>query len=117
VFTADVVVGIVLAAMLAGSAMADFVGYQQVAVLMARTGVPESWMTTLGALKAAGAVGLLTGIGVPLIGTAAAVGVVLFFIGAVATHVRAHLYGVWIVFPVVFLLMAVAALVLRLAST
>ena len=37
---------------------------------MARAGVPELWLTTLGALKTAGAVGLLLGlVGVPLIGT------------------------------------------------
>jgi hypothetical protein len=40
--------------------------------------VSESWLTTLGILKAAGAVGLLVGIRVPLIGIAAAIGLVLF---------------------------------------
>lgn len=66
------------------SAMADFVRYRQVFSNMARAGVPESWMTTLGLLKTAGALGLLIGLGVPLIGTAAAVGLVLFFVGALS---------------------------------
>lgn len=57
---------------------------------MARAGVPESWMTMLGILKAAGALGLLAGIGVPLIGTAAAAGLILFFVAAIITHLRAH---------------------------
>jgi DoxX-like family len=107
---------LVVAIVLAGSAIADFVCYKQVAVLMARTGAPEPWMTMLSALKAAGTVGLLVGIGVPLIGSTAAIGVILFFIGAVIIHVRTHRYGVWIIWPVAFLLMAVAALVLQLAS-
>ena len=50
------------------SAMCDFVRCKQVSIAMARAGVPESWMTMLGILKAAGALGLLVGIGVPLIG-------------------------------------------------
>jgi hypothetical protein len=47
----------------------------------------------LGTLKAAGALGLLIGIRVPLIGIAAAVGLVLFFVGAIVTHLRAHDYS------------------------
>jgi hypothetical protein len=35
------------------SAMCDFVRYKQVSIAMARAGVPDSWMTTLGILKAA----------------------------------------------------------------
>jgi len=52
---------------------------------MVKAGVLESWMTTLDILKAAGALGLLVGIDVPLIGTAAAVGLILFFVGAIIT--------------------------------
>jgi S-formylglutathione hydrolase FrmB len=51
----------------------DFVRYKQVSIAMARAGVPDSWMTTLGILKAAGALGLLVGILVPPVGTAAAI--------------------------------------------
>ena len=81
---------------------------------MAKVGVSESWLTTLGILKAAGALGLLIGIRVPLIGIAAAVGLVLFFVGAIVTHLRARDYSFGL--AVVFLLLAIAALVLRLAS-
>jgi DoxX-like family len=71
-------------------------------------GVRDSWLTPLGILKAAGALGLLVGIGVPWIGTAAAVGLTLFFVGALITHLRAHDYSVG--FALMFLLLAVAAL-------
>jgi hypothetical protein len=44
----------------------------------------------LGALKLAGAAGLLVGLaGLPAIGIAAATGLVLYFIGAVIAHLRA----------------------------
>ena len=70
------------------SATCDFVRYEKVNIAMAKAGVPESWMTTLGILKAAGVVGLLVGIGVPVIGMAAAIGLIVFFVGAIITHLR-----------------------------
>jgi hypothetical protein len=94
------------------SATCDFVRYKQVSVAMAKAGVPESWMTTLGVLKAAGALGLLAGFRVPPIGTAAAVGLILFFVGAIITHLRARDFSFGL--AVVFLLLAVATLVLGL---
>jgi DoxX-like family len=56
----------------------------------------------------------LVGIGVPLIGIAAAVGLVLFFVGAIVTHLRARNYSFGL--AMVFLVLAVAALALRVAS-
>ena len=113
-FIAYVVVTLLAAAANIFSATLDFIRYKQVLTNMARVGVSESWITMLGILKAAGAIGLLVGIGVPLIGTAAAVGLVLFFIGAIITHLRARDYSFGL--AAVFLLLAVAALVLRVAS-
>src|SRR6266550_2875470 len=106
-FTAYVVVTVLAAAANIFSAACDFVRYKQVSIAMAKAGVPESWMTMLGALKAAGALGLLAGIGVPPIGTAAAVGLILFFAGAIVTHLRARDYSFGL--AVVFLLLAGAA--------
>jgi hypothetical protein len=111
-FTAYLVVTVLAAAANVFSAACDFVRYKQVSIAMAKAGVPESWMTMLDILKAAGAVGLLVGIGVPLIGTAAAVGLTLFFVAAIITHLRARDYSFGL--AVVFLLLAVAALALGL---
>jgi DoxX-like family len=85
---------------------------------MARAEVPESWLTfPIGTLKTAGAAGLLLGLaGVPLIGTAAAVGLVLFFVCAVSTHVRAGDYSPQFGLAIGFLLLAVATLGLGLPS-
>jgi hypothetical protein len=77
-------------------------------------GVAPSWVPLFGALKAAGAIGLVIGLfGIPVIGTAAAAGLVVFFVGAVTAHVRARvLYN--IAFPSFFLALAVASLVLSM---
>jgi hypothetical protein len=82
---------------------------------MAKAGVPESWLTfPIGTLKAAGAAGLLIGLlGLPLIGTAAAIGLVLFFVCAVYTHVRAHDHSTQFGLAIGFLLLNVTALVVR----
>jgi hypothetical protein len=96
------------------SAVCDFVRYEQVAIAMDKAGVPQSWMTTLGVLKAAGALGLLVGLRVPLIGTAAAIGLTLFFIGAIITHLRARDYSFGL--ATAFLLLAVASLVLAIQA-
>jgi hypothetical protein len=126
--TAYVVVGGLLVAYLAFSVAADFARYHRVLTAMTNANVPESWLTTLASLKAVGAFGLLVGIAVPVIGTTnagisttaaaigstAAVGVILFFVGAVITHLRAGDYS--LVPATVFLLLAVATLVLGLAS-
>jgi hypothetical protein len=114
-FIAYIVATLLAAAANLFSATCDFVRYKQVSIAMAKAGVPESWMTMLGVLKAAGALGLLLGIGVPLIGTAAALGLILFFVGAIITHVRAHDYSFGL--AVVFLFLAVGTLALRLASS
>ncbi|KAB1931762.1 DoxX family protein [Micromonospora sp. ALFpr18c] len=62
--------------------------------------VPRSWLPFLGMALAAGSLGLLAGFAVPLLGTLAAAGLVLYFIGALIAHLRVgsrHLVG-WAVF-------------------
>ena len=56
-------------------------------------GVPSSWWPWLGAAKATGAAGLLIGLFIPAIGAVAMTGLVLYFIGAVATVLRARVYS------------------------
>jgi hypothetical protein len=58
-----------------------------------------------------GALALLVGIGVPLIGIAASIGLVLFFVSANVAHTRTRWYSV---LPVVFLVPAAGSLGLRL---
>lgn len=112
-FTAYLIVTLLAAAANIFSATLDFIQFKPILINMHRVGVPASWITILGILKAAGAIGLLVGIGVPLIGTAAATGLVLFFVGAIVTHLKAGDYSFGL--ALVFLLLAVGALVSRLA--
>jgi DoxX-like protein len=111
-FVAYVVVTIVTAAANIYAATADFTRPAWLLHNMSKLGVPESRLPTLGMLKAAGAVGLLIGLAVPSIGAAAAIGLILFFVAAITTHLRAgdHSFGI----AVMFLLLAVAALVLTM---
>lgn len=89
-FTAYIIVTGLTAAANIFAAIVDFRRPQWVLDNIAKWGGSHSWLFPLGVLKAAGAPGLLVGIGVPPIGVAAAVGLVLFFVGAIAVVMRAH---------------------------
>jgi hypothetical protein len=82
----------VAATVYAYAAYLNFVGHESVIAIAEKTRVPQSWMVPLGTLLASGSMGLLVGFAVPLIGTAAAAGLVLYFLGAVGAHLRAHYY-------------------------
>lgn len=112
-FAAYLTVTLLAAAANIFSAVLDFIRFKQILVNMARVGVSESCLTAFGVLKAAGAVGLLAGIFWPVIGTAAAAGLVVFFIAAIVVHLRGQDYSFGL--AIVFLLLAVGALALRLA--
>jgi hypothetical protein len=115
-FIAYVVVSVITAAANLSIAVADFLQVRYVLDNMAEVGVPRSWLPVLATLKAAGAVGLLMGIaGVRVIGVAAAAGLVLFFVGAIATHVVTRVYHN-IAVPGGFLALAVASLALSFAG-
>lgn len=96
------------------SATLDFVRFERILVSMTNTGVPHGLLPLLGVLKVAGAVGVLVGLAVPWIGVAAAIGLVAFFVLAIATHLRARDYALGL--PVGFLAMALATLALTLAA-
>jgi hypothetical protein len=116
---AYVIVTIAAIAANAFSGIAAILHFKPILPGMARAGVPESWLTfPIGTLKTAGAAGLLLGLtGVPVIGTAAAIGLILFFVCAIYTHVRAGDYSPQFGLANGYLLLAVAALVLDLAVT
>jgi hypothetical protein len=114
--TAYLIVALLAIAANAFSGVAALVHFRPIIPGMARAGVPESWLTfPIGTLKTAGAVGLLLGLaGVPLVGTAAAAGLVLFFVCAVYTHVRAGDYSPQFGLALGFLLLAAVTLGLGL---
>jgi hypothetical protein len=117
-FIAYVAVTLVAIAANAFSGIAAILHFQPILPGMDRAGVPVSWLTfPIGTLKTAGAVGLLLGLaGVPYLGGAAAAGLVLFFVCALYTHVRAHDLSSQFGLAIGFLSLAVAALVLDFAA-
>jgi DoxX-like family len=108
------VLSVVLAASLAFAAIRKLGHRPDVVESYARVGVPEEKLGVLAFILLAGAAGLVAGLFWEPIGVAAMVGVVCYFVLAVAAHIRFHderHLGT----PVVILLLAVAALVLRVA--
>jgi len=114
-FTAYIVVTVLAAGANTYAAVVDFARVEWVVANMTELRIPQSQLFPLGAVKAAGALGLLLGFAVPPIGLAAAIGLVLYFVGAVATVVRARCWN-QIPYPTVFLLLATGALALHLAA-
>jgi hypothetical protein len=88
--TAYVVIIALAAAAYGYAALLNFVGAESVELVADRVRVPRRWMVPLGLLLASGAVGLLLGLAVPVLGIAAAGGLVVYFLCAVGAHVRAH---------------------------
>lgn len=90
----------------------DFTRGRFAVALSSKVGIPQSMLPVSGTLKAAGAAGLAFGLaGVPLIGVAAATGLVLFFVAAVGVHLRAREHR-YIFITLAYLALAVASLVL-----
>ncbi|MGP3917805.1 DoxX family protein [Nonomuraea sp. 10N515B] len=102
-----------LAATLNGmAAIANVIGHDYPKSQADKLGVPRSWMRPLGMLLGTGALGLLAGIAVPVLGTLAASGLVLYFLGAFTVHLRAgdHHFAPW----TLYFSLAVAALAVNL---
>ena len=104
-----ITITILAAAAYGYAAVLNFVGAESVKAVAEKVQVSTRWMIPLGTLLAAGASGLLLGFAVPVLGLAAAIGLVLYFVGALSAHARAHDPGIG--GAVSFLMLAVATLV------
>ena len=104
----------VLAAVFTGIAAVTYlIGHEYPKAQADMKRIPRSWVPRLGIVLAAGSLGLLAGFAVPLLGTLAAAGLVLYFLGALVAHLRVgsrDLVG-WAVFFVT----TVAALAVNLS--
>jgi hypothetical protein len=112
---ATVVVSVLLAALLGFAAVRKLSHKPEVVEGYLRVGVPEDRLNQLAFILLAGAAGLILGLAWAPIGIAAAIGVIVYFLVAIGFHIRArdtsHLPT-----PVAIAIIAVAALVLRLAT-
>jgi hypothetical protein len=87
-FTAYAVVAALMSSVLLASAGAKFTRPKRLVDQMSTLDLPYGMLPYLGAAQLAGAAGLLAGLRLGLLGIAAATGLVLYFLGAVAAHAR-----------------------------
>lgn len=115
-FTATVVLSLLLAAAFLGSGAAKLAGARQSVLIRDRLGLTAPLWRGIGILEVAAAVGLAVGLALPAAGIAAAVGLILLLIGALGTHARSHEPSKAAP-AAALLLLAIAAAVIRLASS
>ena len=115
-FIALVVLTVLLAALSINSAVMKLRKNEQVLASISGTvGVPERHLPVLAGLEIAGAAGILIGLWLEPLGIAAAIGLVLYFVGAVIGHLRVgDTKGA--AMPVAPLVLSIAVLVLRLLT-
>ena len=106
---AYVAVTIVVALASGCAAVLNFAGAEPVKVAADKVRVPRKWMIPLGILLACAAAGLLAGFAVPVLGMAAAIGLVAYFLCAVSAHLRVGDHS--IAGAAGFLVLGVAALI------
>ena len=111
-----VIVSILIGLASTMSAMGKFTKMEQTIATLKSVGVKDSQIPVLAALELAGAIGLLVGIWVPLIGHAAAVGLAIYFAGAVVAHTRAGHAFKEIIPAAVLLVVSLATVLLQIAS-
>jgi hypothetical protein len=99
------------------SGIAALLHFKPIMPGMASAGVPVSWLTfPIGTLKTAGALGLAAGLAYRPLGIAAAIGLVLFFVCAIYTHLLAKDYTPQLGLAIGFLTLNVATLVFLLPT-
>jgi DoxX-like protein len=115
---AYIIVAAVFAVMLTMSARMKLVRDPlAVEVIGGIVGIPVQLFPVLALLEIAGGVGLLAGIGLKPLGIAAGTGLVVYFIGAITSHLRKHdLVPGHIGPPMMMLVISSGALLLRLAA-
>jgi DoxX-like family len=113
-FLATVFVSVLLALAVFGSAVAKLTKNPKILENLASLKIPAGWLPRLATAEIAGGTGVLVGLAVPLIGIAAAGGLIGYFVGAVIAHLRAQ--DKEIAPAAVLGLVAVAALVLRVTT-
>jgi hypothetical protein len=113
-FTTYLVVAILLSVGLVMSGGLKLAKTPRIVECIGGLGVPLSLFPVLAALEIAAAAGLIIGLWFAPLGIAAGVGVILYFTGAVITHLRAH--NREFAPPLVLGMMGAAAVALRVVS-
>ncbi|MFE4759064.1 DoxX family protein [Streptomyces mirabilis] len=114
-FVAYLIAAILVALLLTFSARGMIVRDERVMASLHTVQVSDSWRLPLAAVKLAGALGLLVGAFYRPLGIAAAVGVVIFFVGAAFAHVRVK-DNKGAAFPLILVVLSAVPLVFGFAS-
>lgn len=114
-FTATVIVSVLLAGLLSFAAARKLSHRPQVVESYRRVGVPEHRLNALATILLAGAAGLLVGLWWAPVGVAAAAGTVGYFLVAIGFHLRNRELRT-LPNPVAYLVLAAIAAALRLAT-
>lgn len=115
-FVAYCVIAVLYAAMLIFSGITKLQHHPQaVQIIHDLIGVPLQFFPLLAACEFAGAIGLVAGIRWKRLGVAAAIGLIVYFVGAILSHVRVGDFaGIWS--AVLMLVIAVAVLLTRIKT-
>jgi hypothetical protein len=116
VFTAGIVVTVMLATLLGYTAARKLGHRPSVVQAYERVGVPEDWLNWLALILMAGVAGIVLGWFWAPIGIAAGIGLVIYFLLALGAHVLARDQRN-LPTPVVMLLLSLAVLALRLVTS
>lgn len=111
---AAVILSLVLAVAMLASGFMKLIKAPRIVCMMEPLGVPAARLPLLGSLQIAGTIGLIAGIFLPPLGVAAAIGLVLYFAGAIVAHIRANDRAVQ--GAVLFLALSVATLIVLLVA-
>jgi uncharacterized membrane protein YphA (DoxX/SURF4 family) len=87
---AAAVLSILIAAIALASAWAKFTKNPRALEAILGVGVREAQVPILGGLEVLGAIAVLLGFALPWLGVAGAIGLTLYFVGAVIAHLRVH---------------------------
>jgi len=111
-FVTYVAVTVFAALLFSSAAVFYLIGHEFPKAQMDIKRLPRSWVPVFGGLLAAGALGLVGGFAIPMLGTLAAYSLVLYFLGALLAHLRvgSRKLGNWSL----FFGTAVAALIVNL---
>jgi len=111
---AAIIVSIILALALAGSGIQKLRRAPAIVTQLGGLGVTPTMLTVLGVLEVVAAIGLIIGIWWIPLAIAAAIGTVIYFIGAIVAHLRKR--DKQLAPAAVLLLLAIATLVLLILS-
>jgi hypothetical protein len=97
------------------SAVGKFSKNPKAVDMLRQLGITDSQIRTLGIVEVLGALGLLVGIWIPILGLLAAIGFVLYFLGALIKHVRAKDAAKDVAPAVVLLVLSIIVTILQFA--